>query len=133
MPGKMRIQEREIGLDEVRGGQILSQQIPDEELRFLKGRSVEQIVKIIVGLERLVGRGVTELAEVEPVIEEGVNEIPRSGIVEQAVCLRAQHVRMTQRALYGETAKLGVGWSERGAARALARPGRALITRRCSR
>src|SRR5687767_15053197 len=102
MRGEAFVEHREVGRDEIASGQIVPKQFGEEELRLGLRRLGEQVVEVIIAVEVRIGRGGEHLAQVEPVIEERVDELARLRMGEQALGLCAQHVGFVQLATRGD-------------------------------
>ena len=109
MGGEALVEKDVVRRGEVAHRPVGAEQIGEEGLRLRLRGFLEQIVEIIVGVERGVRRGAADLPQIEPVVEERLGEALRFGVVNQAVGLRAQHLGPVQRAAVGECAELGVG------------------------
>src|SRR6185436_16591153 len=108
MRGETFVQHGEVGRDEIASGQIFSKQFGEKELRLGLRRLCEQVVEIIVAVKVCIGSSGEHFAQVEPVIEECVDELARLRMGEQALGLRAQHAGVVQLAARGDGSQLVV-------------------------
>ena len=79
-------------MEETLGGVLLERSARQDTLT----KFGEEIVQVIVRIERFVRGRCDDLSQVEPVIEKGVDESARLGRGEQALGLSAQNVWLAQ-------------------------------------
>src|SRR5207237_1237264 len=83
---------REAGTYDVAGRQIFPYQVVNEHLRFQQGRLGQEIVEVVIRVERLIGSGFTDFAKIQPIVEKSIDEVSRPGVIEQAIRLRTKYV-----------------------------------------
>ena len=85
------IEHREVGRDQVARRQVVRAAVRRRTCCVSRDRRLDQqLVEVVVGIERGVGRRGGGLAQIEPVVEEGVHEPLRPGVVQQAIGLPPQ-------------------------------------------
>ena len=102
------IEEREVGIDDGTRREVPVEQFLDEEPGFFHGGELERVVEFVVVVERGGGGAVVDLAEVEPVVGESVDEAAGLRVVEQAIGLRSENFGVAEPALRGQGTELGV-------------------------
>ena len=102
MVGQPLVQEREVRIDDVPRRQVGAQQFGEEEPRLLQRGQLQRVVELVIVVERGGRRGVVDLAQVEPVVGERLDEVAGARRIEQALGLDAQSGG-------GQVLQLGVG------------------------
>ena len=81
------VEEGEVGIDDGARREVAVEEFLDEETGFFDGGELERVVEFVVVIEGA-GRGaVVDLAEVEPVVGQSVDEAAGLRVVEQAIRL----------------------------------------------
>ena len=95
------IEEREVGIDDGARREVAVEQFLHEETGFFDGGELQRIVEFVVVVEGGGGRAVVDLAEVEPVVGESVDEAAGLRVVEQAIGLGSEDFGLAELALRG--------------------------------
>ena len=69
------VDHHEVGRHQVPGGQIVVDQLANEGPGFFQRGLRQQIVQIVVRIERRIRRRPVDAAKIQPVIEESIREI----------------------------------------------------------
>ena len=108
MFGEAFVQISEVCSDDVSRRQIRAQQFGEEQLRLVQRGEFERRVQFVVVVDSRRRRSVVDLAQVEPVVGERIDEAARLRILEQPLGLRAQHFGLVQITAFGTRAQSGV-------------------------
>src|SRR5438876_847275 len=84
------VQNGEVRVDEAGDAKVPVDQFAKEPLRFANHRFDQQIIKLIIRIKLSVWSCALDQAQVEPIIEEVIDEPPRARIVEQTLSLLSQ-------------------------------------------
>ena len=102
------VEEREVGIDDGARRQVAVEQFLDEETGLFDGGELQRVVEFVVVVEGGGGGAVVDLAEVEPVVGERVDEAARLRVVEQAIGLGSEDFGSAEPALRGQGAEFVV-------------------------
>jgi predicted RNA-binding protein with TRAM domain len=97
----MFVEERKVGIDDGARREVAVEQFLDEQTGLLNRRELQGVVEFVVIVQGG-GRGaVVNLAKIEPVVGERVDEAAGPRIVEQAVSLGSEDFGIAEPALRG--------------------------------
>ena len=103
------VQEGEVGIDDIARGQIVVEQFRKEVARLLDRGFVERLVEIVVVVERRRRSGVLDLPELQPVVEERMDEALRLWVGEHPIRLRLERGGLAQLSLGSQSTERLVG------------------------
>ncbi len=99
------VQEREVGIDDGARRQVAVEEFLDEEAGFFDGGELERVVEFVVVVESGRWGAVVDLAEVEPVVGESVDEAAGLRVIQQAIGLGPEDFGVAEPALRGQSAE----------------------------
>ena len=98
---QMLIEEREIGIHDCARREIFVEEFLDEQTGFFYRRKFQGVVQFVVVVKGGGRRAVVDLAEVEPIVGERVDEPAGLRIFEQTIGLGAEDFGIAEPALSG--------------------------------
>src|SRR5579871_1531572 len=84
------IEEGEVGIDDGARRKVPVEHLVYEQSRFFDGGELEWIVEFVIVVKRSGGGAIVDLAEVEPVVGERIDEPAGPWVIEQTIGLRSQ-------------------------------------------
>ena len=101
------VEHREVGGDEVGQAQVVLQDFVEEQFRLPDHRHLQHVVEL--GVEDVAGLRGVDVAQAEPLADEVLGEGRRLRMLEQALDLLAERVRLAQLLLLGQAEQFLVG------------------------
>mgnify|MGYP007048737313 CR=1 FL=1 len=87
-------------MDKISDRQVFVNEFAKESARFENRGFCQKVVEVVVGIKGGIWRVRIDFAKIEPVVEEGVDEAIRLGVVEETFCLASRIRGFTQRRVW---------------------------------